>query len=149
MAYLYPLEVVWVVFRVYWPANPSASWWSSCGQWRLFVIRLLFLLVLRKQLLCVFLSLIFCVVCPVKMSSNLFRVWSVVSSVDIHSFQRELIHPRGSLSSCAGRWCERRLWLMLQESVLCHVQNKRAGDFLILCLRTSMSKDWNGRHKDS
>jgi hypothetical protein len=32
MAYLYLLMVVLQVFR---PANPSASWWSSCGQWRL------------------------------------------------------------------------------------------------------------------
>jgi hypothetical protein len=34
MAYLYLLVVVWVVLQVLWPANPSASWWSSCGQWR-------------------------------------------------------------------------------------------------------------------
>jgi hypothetical protein len=35
MVYLYLLMVVWVVLQVFWPANPSASWWSSCGQWRL------------------------------------------------------------------------------------------------------------------
>jgi hypothetical protein len=35
MAYLYLLMVVWVVLLVFWSANPPASWWSSCGQWRL------------------------------------------------------------------------------------------------------------------
>jgi hypothetical protein len=35
MTYLYLLMVVWVVLQVFWPVNPSASWWSSCGQWRL------------------------------------------------------------------------------------------------------------------
>jgi hypothetical protein len=35
MAYLYLLMVVWVVLQVFWTANPSASWWSSCGQCRL------------------------------------------------------------------------------------------------------------------
>jgi hypothetical protein len=33
MVYLYLLMVVWVVLQVFWP-NPSASLWSSCGQWR-------------------------------------------------------------------------------------------------------------------
>jgi hypothetical protein len=37
MVYLYPLMVVWVVLQVFWPTNPSASWWSSCGQWRLYL----------------------------------------------------------------------------------------------------------------
>jgi hypothetical protein len=41
--HLYLLMVVWVVLQVVWPANPSASWWSSCGQWRLFVLCLLLL----------------------------------------------------------------------------------------------------------
>jgi hypothetical protein len=35
MAYLYLLIMVWVVLQVSWLANPSASWLSSCGQWRL------------------------------------------------------------------------------------------------------------------
>jgi hypothetical protein len=35
MEYLYLLMVVWVVLQVFWPANTSASWWSSCGQGRL------------------------------------------------------------------------------------------------------------------
>jgi hypothetical protein len=43
MAHLYLLMVVWVVLQVLWLANPSVSWWSSCGQWRLFVLRLLLL----------------------------------------------------------------------------------------------------------
>jgi hypothetical protein len=43
MLHLYLLMVVWAVLQVLWPANPSASWWSSCGQWRLFVLRLLLL----------------------------------------------------------------------------------------------------------
>jgi hypothetical protein len=43
MVHLYLLMVVWVVLQVLWPANPSASWWSSCGQWRFFVLRLLLL----------------------------------------------------------------------------------------------------------
>jgi hypothetical protein len=43
MVYLFLLMVVWVVLQVLWPANPSASWWSSCGQWRLSVLRLLLL----------------------------------------------------------------------------------------------------------
>jgi hypothetical protein len=33
--YLYHLMMVWVVLQAFWPAFPSASWWSSCGQWRL------------------------------------------------------------------------------------------------------------------
>jgi hypothetical protein len=35
--------MVWVVLQVLWPAGRSASWWSSCRQWRLFVFRLLLL----------------------------------------------------------------------------------------------------------
>jgi hypothetical protein len=51
MAHLYLFMVVWVVLQVLLPANPSASWWSSCGQWRLFVLRLL-LLVSSSWLMC-------------------------------------------------------------------------------------------------
>jgi hypothetical protein len=51
MAHLYLLVVVWVVLQVLWPANPPASWWSSCGQWRLFVLWLL-LLVSSSWLVC-------------------------------------------------------------------------------------------------
>jgi hypothetical protein len=51
MAHLYVLMVVWVVLQVLWPASPSASWWSSCWQWRLFVLRLL-LLVSSSWLVC-------------------------------------------------------------------------------------------------
>jgi hypothetical protein len=43
VAHLYLLVVVWVVLQVLWPANPSAPWWSSCGQWTIFVLRLLLL----------------------------------------------------------------------------------------------------------
>jgi hypothetical protein len=53
MAYLYLLMVVWVVLQVFWPANPSALWAVEA-----LVFRLLLLLVLRKQLLCAFVSLI-------------------------------------------------------------------------------------------
>jgi hypothetical protein len=38
---LYLVMMVWAVLQALWPASPSASWWSSCGQWRLFVLRLL------------------------------------------------------------------------------------------------------------
>jgi hypothetical protein len=51
MAHLYLHVVVWVVLQVLWPANPSASWWSSCGQWSLFVLHLL-LLVSSSWLVC-------------------------------------------------------------------------------------------------
>jgi hypothetical protein len=43
MAHFCLLMVVWVVLQVLWPANPSASWWPSCGQWRFFVLHLLLL----------------------------------------------------------------------------------------------------------
>jgi hypothetical protein len=48
---LYLLMMDWVVLQSLWPASPSASWWSSCGQWRLFVLRLL-LLVSSSWLVC-------------------------------------------------------------------------------------------------
>jgi hypothetical protein len=38
---LYVLMMVWAVLQALWPASPSASWRSSCGQWRLLVLRLL------------------------------------------------------------------------------------------------------------
>jgi hypothetical protein len=65
MAHLYLLVVVWVVLQVLWPANPSASWWSSCWQWRLLcltpVIACLFFVagVLSMLEMQVFLSLLY------------------------------------------------------------------------------------------
>jgi hypothetical protein len=83
MAHLYLFMVVWVVLQVLWPANPSASLWSSCGQWRLFVLRLL-LLVSSSWLVC-------CLCWRCKCRRHLLRCyseWNVNLSTHFHQTAR-------------------------------------------------------------
>jgi hypothetical protein len=75
MAYLYLLMVVWVVLQVLWPAKSISVVVIELWAVGAFVFRLLLLLVLRKQLLCAFLSLIFfCGMMPCNICQVIFFV---------------------------------------------------------------------------
>jgi hypothetical protein len=93
--------VVWAVLHVLWPVSPSASWWSSCGQWRLFVVRLL-LLVSSSWLV---LSMLGMQVSPYACYClSLLRGWCVVYVGDASVSLRLLLLVSSSWLVCCLCW---------------------------------------------